>query len=32
LEPFGGGLEMVWEETVWTLLATLPLSERKGGR
>jgi hypothetical protein len=32
LEPFGGGLEMVWEEGVWTLLATLPLSERKGGR
>ena len=32
LELFGGGLEMAWEEEGWTLLATLPLSERKGGR
>jgi hypothetical protein len=32
LQPFGGGLELVWEEDGWTLLATLPLSARKGGR
>lgn len=30
LGPFGGALEMVWEDGAWTLLATLPLSGKKG--
>lgn len=32
LEPFGGHLEMAWEDGVWTLLATLPLYGKKGAR
>lgn len=30
LEPFGGSLELMWEEGSWTLLATLPVASAKG--